>query len=165
MKQKNQYFQSDNYMVGVTKSGEQFKFDKEDLELINKYWWHSIDSHGNKYIATKINNKTVHLHRLIMNYPNNDIDHINHDGADCRRINMRVCSRGENMGNRRKKKTASSAYKGVYFYKPTKKWAAQIQVNNLKKSLGHHITEVAAAVAYNTAAAFYFGEYANLNII
>jgi len=152
-------------MIGVTKNGDKFFFDKEDLSLINKYWWHLTTSYGNKYISTRINNKTVLLHRLILNYPNDDIDHINHDGLDCRRINLRVCSRSENMGNRRKKKPASSLYKGVYFYCKHGKWKAQIQVKGKKIALGTYENEINAAAAYNKAAVFYFGEYANLNII
>lgn len=76
--------------------------DLDDIEKVKKYTWcltHSRDM--NLYAMTKTSeNKTIKLHRYLMNFPNNkDIDHINHNTLDNRKFNLKVCSRAENNQN------------------------------------------------------------------
>lgn len=72
----NQYFEEENYMVGILNNQHKFYFDKDDYEKVKKYYWQE----SNGYIISIINNnKTILLHRLIMNAKNNEtVDHIYH---------------------------------------------------------------------------------------
>ena len=47
--------------------------------------------------------------------------------------------------------TSSSQYKGVSWYKPSKKWTAQMQINGKKKHLGTFTCELEASEAYQKA--------------
>ncbi len=91
------------------------------------------------------------------------VDHINGDGLDNRRCNLRVTSQKFNNRNARKRKKGTSIYKGVHFCEVTKKWKAQIQINKKKKSLGGYFTEKEAAEAYNEEALKLFKEFAVIN--
>lgn len=76
--------------------------DLDDIEKVKKYTW--CLTHGRDmilYAMTKTSeNKTIKLHRYLMNCPNNKvIDHINHNTLDNRKFNLKVCSRAENNLN------------------------------------------------------------------
>ena len=92
------------------------------------------------------------------------VDHINGDKTDNRRENLRLATNTQNNANVGKRKgTYSSEYKGVSWYKPTKKWRARIVVNYKTIHLGLFPDEMDAASAYDEAAMEYFGDFANLN--
>src|SRR5690242_17796567 len=102
------------------------------------------------------------MHRVIMNASADiHVDRINGDGLDNRRENLRLCTRDENMMNRRKNSNNSSGYKGVDRNKG--KWRAYIQVDKKWIHLGYFSTAEQAAHAYDNAAKKYFGEFANTN--
>jgi len=92
-----------------------------------------------------------------------DVDHINFDGLDNRKSNLRVCTRGQNKCNARIPGRGTSQYRGVCLCKPSGKWVASIQFNSKKYSLGSYYSESEAACAYNRAASKYFGDCAYLN--
>jgi hypothetical protein len=98
--------------------------------------------------------------------PDEHIDHINGNGLDCRRENMRVCTNAENRRNMRKTRGASR-FKGVAKCRTNANriWHAYIWFNNRKINLGCYPTEEEAARAYNAAALQYHGEFACLNEI
>jgi hypothetical protein len=110
-------------------------------------------------------NKIEYMHHLIINIPEGLFcDHINHNGLDNRKANLRPATFAENMRNRRKYKTASgSKYKGVTWQKESKGWRVRITVNNKQILLGQFKDEVEAAKAYDRAAKHYYGDFATLN--
>lgn len=109
------------------------------------------------------NGQTRLLHRLIIE-TDRVIDHINGDGLDNRRANLRPCLRRENVLNSAKTGLpTTSRYKGVCWLSRTRKWQAYIKVNRKQRSLGYFDNEVDAALAYNAAARIEFGEFAWLN--
>lgn len=75
--------------------------DIEDIEKCKQYKWHLRKSLNTNYvIATLDKTKKVHLHRLILNYDGrNDVDHINHNGLDNRKQNLRIVSHSDNARN------------------------------------------------------------------
>jgi flagellar basal body rod protein FlgC len=106
------------------------------------------------------------MHRLIMNTPDGmDTDHINSNGLDNRRQNLRICTHAENLANRKKQISNTSGYKGVSWDKSCKKWAANISICGKYKKLGRFTDLVEAARAYDAAAKEVYGEFAKPNFI
>lgn len=69
-------------------------------------------------------------------------------------------------GYSKRKRKASSKYKGVSFVKRIKKWSAQIYCNpEFRIHVGYFKTEIEAAIAYNAKCIEIFGDNAKLNII
>jgi hypothetical protein len=91
-----------------------------------------------------------------------EIDHINGDGLDNRRENLRICNHQQNSGNQGPR-GGSSRFKGVCWHKNHRIWAAFIGIDFKQKHLGHFHTEEEAARAYDVAALEHFGEFAKLN--
>lgn len=149
--------------------------DDDDYQLVNQYRW-SINKHINtNYAVTNIilpdgSRKTwFRMHRLIM-IPNDDqaIDHIDGNGLNNTRDNLRLCVASQNKANtlkqeKYKNKKTTSKYKGVSWHKRDKKWTAQIGFNRKLIHLGYFDNETEAAMTYNKAARLYFGEFARLN--
>ena len=107
----------------------------------------------------------VAMHRAIMGAVKGElVDHINHNGLDNRRVNLRKATRAQNSQNRRKPRVNSkSQYKGLAWQKRTGKWSVRIQVDWDHKCIGTFTDELEAAKAYDDAARKYHGEFASLN--
>lgn len=95
--------------------------------------------------------------------PNEQVDHINGDGLDNRKSNLRICNGSQNRCNKGKPKNNTSGYKGVTWHTPNKKWVAQIAVNGKHSYIGSFKTKEEAAKAYNKKAKELHGEFARLN--
>ena len=102
----NEYIIKDNYaeIVLKTRKGEVTGIaiiDKEDIDRCKQHKWHIKESRNTDYAITTINeNKKIFLHRYILNYTGNlDIDHINHNGLDNRKENLRIISHAKNIAN------------------------------------------------------------------
>jgi len=107
--------------------------------------------------------RKVYLHRWLLEAePRSRVDHINGNGLDNRRANLRACSNTENMRNIRHGR-GRSAYKGVAWSKRRNCWRAYIVVASKQLHLGYHADEAAAAAAYDDAAVKYFREFAKTN--
>jgi len=109
----------------------------------------------------------LYLHHLIMGKPPKGkcIDHINHDGLNNRKENLRFVTQSQNGQNSRKSKNCSSRYKGVSLHKRprSKRWAAHITHKRKKTHIGYFTCEHEAALAYNKKAKELWGEHALLN--
>ena len=100
------------------------------------------------------------MHREILNTPEGlDTDHINGDGLDNRRENIRVSTKSQNQANRRNlQSNNTSGFKGVDFHRG--KWRAQIKVDGRKIDLGSFDTPDEASGAYLRSAHHHFGKFA-----
>lgn len=106
------------------------------------------------------------LHRVILNAPKSQkVDHINRNGLDCRKSNLRLCTTSQNGANRAKetKRKTASKYKGVSFVKRDSIWKAAVVLNQQEIYLGRFDLEVDAAKAYDDKAVELFGKFARLN--
>jgi len=147
--------------------------DDEDFERVGGYKWHA-NKQRNVWYAMRhslwANDKRdlIYMHREIMGLQKGNglqIDHVNHNGLDNRRCNLRICTNQQNQFNTLKSKNKSSIFKGVRYYAKRGKWCAQIKHNGVFFHLGYFTTEEGAALAYNVAAIARFGEFALLNEI
>ncbi len=102
------------------------------------------------------------MHREIMDAGKGVIiDHINGNGLDNRKSNLRVCTHAENIRNQRRSALNRSGYKGVTVQ--GKRYSARIRVEGRQRHLGIFDTAVEAALAYDNAARRHFGEFASPN--
>jgi hypothetical protein len=111
--------------------------------------------------------RPLRMHRLIMGQPPNgrEVDHINGDGLNNRRSNLRWATRQQNCQNGRPRSNARSKLKGAQWCSSQSKWGAEIKHNGRVKQLGYFQTEQEAAAAYDAAASKAFGEFARLNAV
>jgi hypothetical protein len=142
--------------------------DDEDFERLNIYIWHLDRSAYAARNEVKPDGSGMYvqsMHREIMGLGHDDghiVDHINGDGLDNRRCNLRICTIAENIRNRtRLNKNNTSGMRGVHWDKRKEKWCAEIKVNRKKKFLGRFSTREEAHAAYCKAADEFHGEFAN----
>ncbi len=148
--------------------GKFAKVDPQDYIWLSQLRWHCRINPNGIYALRSIRDagkhKKIYMHRLIMDTPLDLVcDHINHDGLDNRKSNLRNCTMRQNKANTRPTKWASSKYKGVTFAKREKKWVVYIKKDGRQIFLGYFDDEVEAAKAYDAAARKLHGEFAYLN--
>jgi hypothetical protein len=145
---------------------QEVRIDVEDyrrIEDLTIYIW-GTPRHKTLYARVQLaKGKCQTLHRFLLDSPKGIIDHVNGNGLDNRKANLRLTNATGNNQNCRKRAGTSSKYKGIHFSSKENKFKAQIQVNKKKLSLGTYKNEIEAALAYDRAAIAYFGEFANLN--
>lgn len=148
-------------MVKVKLGNKGFAFiDDEDEGIISHCKWYlHIDTH-NQYAKSKSHEI---MHRTIMNAKKGDfIDHIDGNGLNNQKSNLRVCTHGQNLANRKVVKKQSSKYLGVY--KDKRCWVAGCRKNGTLHRRWVS-TEELAAIEYNKMASKFHGEFARLNIL
>jgi hypothetical protein len=120
--------------------------------------------------------RNVYLHREVLGpIPSGtEVDHINGNGLDCRRANLRLATKSQNAQNVGRRPQNSSGYRGVSRIRRVKNgrevnlrkpWLAQIQAHGKYEYLGLYASPEDAAEAWNSAALVLHGEFARLNII
>lgn len=133
-KKYNNYFVSGDIVYCKCSNGKYFIIDLDDLNKIKDYCWH-VDRNG--YVDTKVGDKGIRLHRLIMDCPNDKIvDHINRNPSDNRKSNLRIADYHINARNVSVGTNNTSGYLGVSFHKQTQKWRAFVTVNAKTVHLG-----------------------------
>ncbi len=146
--------------------------DPDDYERLNAHKWHAVKSKNTFYawrvvrIGKARKPVVIRMHRQVMETPDGlFVDHINHNGLDNRKVNLRPATCAENNRNRRKSSSKKflSRFKGVGWNRDQRKWSARILFNRKQIFIGYFVDEIEAAKAYDEAAKKYFGEFANLN--
>lgn len=149
--------------------GEYAIVDQADFEKLKQHKWHLTIDRWNKYAkrSARKGNKRCRcaMHRVVTNAPDGlFVDHINHNGLDNRKANLRIVTSQQNSWNKRQgKRRKSSKYKGLSWRKNSQKWGVSICIDYKSKHLGYFEDEKEAAAAYDRAAKKYQGEYAFLN--
>lgn len=119
---------------------------------------------SNKHYARSSGTSPVLMHRLILDPPKHlSVDHINGDGLDNRRLNLRLSTHAENMRNRKKHKHSTSRFKGIYFDKRFGRYYAVLICSGKRIRGNRRVTDVDAARDYDRMAIEAFGPFARTN--
>ena len=145
--------------------------DKSDVELVSRHKWYALNGGRTFYAVTKTYRRNaswnmLQMHRLLTGFALTD--HIDGNGLNNRRCNLREATNAENQRNMRKQLGTSSYYKGVTLHRQTGKFQAQIKVpsdvgRGRYRYLGLFVNEIDAARAYDEAARELYGEFAAFN--
>lgn len=163
--------------LGITKSvmeiqlghGKVAVVDEDDFGLVSAHKWHLFRRRKTVYAIASVKLAdgkwtTLYMHRLIMGARLGfQIDHIDGDGLNNRKANLRFATSSQNNQNRRPIRRAQSGYKGVYWNNNQGKWYTQICINRKKIHLGYFSNKEEAARSYDESARRYFGKYARTN--
>jgi len=123
--------------------------DDEDYDWLMTWKWYAnrMGSKSTHYAASRTGGKIIHMHRLLFLYPSNNliVDHIDHNGLNNQKHNLRVVTQRQNLENRRNPGT--SKYPGVCWDAWAKKWKSSAYYKNKGIHLGNFDTEIEAAIA------------------
>ncbi len=139
--------------------------------LMQWKWYAHRAAPGLKYYAKRsvwdgCRHKQIHMHRVIAgSTPGQRTDHIDGDGMNNQRYNLRSCTNAQNMCNRKAQRNNTSGWKGVSWVKKLNKWRAQIESEGKGQMLGHFHDPIEAALAYDEAARRLHGEFASTNFL
>lgn len=147
--------------------------DDCDFELFNRFsWFLSVPGRSPNlaYAVRKIRLPSggyskVLLHREIMGNPiGQEVDHIDHDGLNNQRTNLRLASPSQNQANSRHHADAyHSRYKGVTKHKKTGLWQVSCQKDKKRHYLCGFADEDTAGRAYDQLAYRLHGDFSNPN--
>lgn len=132
---KNEIIIHDNYAEIILRNKEQEIVDSalidiEDIDKVKNFKWHIKKSINTDYAVYNDNGHSIFMHRIILNYNgNDDVDHINHNGLDNRKSNLRVISHSLNIMNQHNE---SNGVKKT----PGGKYQAHIMINGQTIYLG-----------------------------
>ena len=141
--------------------------DDEDESFLGQYRWFAAKRKRTFYAGTNNDGKwpdqpeTILMHRLLLGFPIG-VDHVNGNGLDNQRDNLRPTGQSGNLANQRATR-GSSAYKGVSWMGRLNKWRAYISPRSGQRHLGTFTSEVDAARAYDRAALALWGDFAHTN--
>ena len=154
-----------NVVIIPLNQGKSVLIDLVDIDLANFKWTLNCGRYANR--RTEKNGKGRHhsMHRIILERKLGRpiaqgmvVDHINGNGLDNCRENLREATQAQNMRNLRLRSDNTSQYKGVSHIS-SHTWEAEIN----GRVIGYFDTALDASFAYDKAAIEQYGEFANLN--
>lgn len=120
--------------------------DDQDFEFLNSFSWYAhFAPHGRTYYAARKRRKNeagkqgewVSMHCELMKPTGGlHVDHIDQNGLNNQKVNLRLVTRAQNMRNVAVKKNSTSRIIGVTFEKQTGKYKAHITLNKKTITLG-----------------------------
>jgi hypothetical protein len=156
-------------------TGEEVLVDDIDYEYLSQFKWYRTTPSQCPNVTYARRYKTgsttfIFMHREILAktvdrpLTSKEIsDHIDHNGLNNQRHNLRITDNQGNGRNKKAYKGSKSKYKGVSWHQGTKSWQVFISIGKKNKYLGQFDSEEKAAEAYDVAALDLFKEFACLN--
>lgn len=140
--------------------------DEQDKHLLEKVWYVWRRANNVYAMRSEMNagkRKFTLLHRELLGITDSRVlvDHVNGNGLDNRRCNLRICTPSENLRNRGKTARNQTGFKGVTLHRG--KYRAQIKTSYKNRWLGDFDTALEAAAAYDKAATEFHGVFAKTN--
>jgi hypothetical protein len=131
-----------------------------DFGKVSKYKWY-LRKDGYAACTSRVGGNNILMHRFITRAPAGiNIDHINGNRLDNRRENLRFATQKENCQNAKGKR---GGLKGIYYHPRDKNWIANIGMDGKTHFIGAYNNPEDAALAYDSAALYYFKEFAKIN--
>lgn len=135
--------------------------DDEDFEWLSQWKWSAMG--GKKGWTHYASGSQGMMHRLILGlkpHHKRIADHINGNGLDNRRCNLRRVTNGQNQRNKGPNKNNTLGIKGVYWHLQKKRFQVQVMHNWKAIYIGRYLTLEKAIKARNQAYKRYHGKYA-----
>jgi len=142
----------------------------EDYEYLSQWKWHAHHERLTWYALRNITRsdgtqRQIRMQNILMGPAQEErVDHIDGNGLDNQRSNLRIATIAQNGQNKGLSRANTSGYKGVVWNRERNRWRAQIVVEGRSIYLGSFIDLIEAAQAYDVAAQHHFGEFARLNL-
>lgn len=147
--------------------------DDADWYWLSQWNWFAVEIGGTWYarrskkkgVLRNCKKFEIYLHRVVahLSLPDLVVDHIDGNGLNNCRENLRICTANENKRNLRSHINSKSKYLGVTYNEDRNNWSAQLTSGGIQRLSMRFDTEELAAKAYDIAALEYHGEFANLN--
>lgn len=143
--------------------------DEQDAELVSGFTWHPFKGKGGTFYAKARDTRSpnprarVYMHQLILGTNPGELgDHIDGDGLNNTRSNLRIVTPTQNAHNIHRYPRNTSGYIGVSRW-PRGLWQAGLKVNGKRQQLGIFETALEAALAYDAAVRHFRGEIGMTN--
>lgn len=145
--------------VSLTR-GYEAVIDATDVPLVAAWHWCAQVNRRAVYAQRKGENRSVLMHAVILQ-PRDGLltDHIDGDGLNNRRSNLRYATASQNSYNRQFLMPNKHGLMGVSWDCQRGKWYSQIRFNGKTRSLGRYNTPEEANAAYLSARATLHGEF------
>lgn len=154
-------------MIGIALNKGHVAIIDDDCAHLSRHTWQVVARsetlfYASRHVCVEGKKTKVFLHHEVLG-TRQRTDHVNGDGLDCRRRNLRPATQQQNCANARLSRANRSGFKGVALHKHAQRWTAQVTVNRKKLHLGYFDNARDAARAYDKAAMLHFGAFAKTN--
>ena len=136
--------------------------DERDAYLLEAFNWFVVPMRNTYYVRRNVARGVVaYMHRDIMEPPDGwVVDHIDGDGLNNRRANLRIATNGQNQANQRLRLNNTSGFKGVSWVPRRQRWHAYINKEGRRSHLGYFTDLEDARAAYAAASVALHGAFA-----
>lgn len=169
-RQPNEYIWGEDSVGILMSSGLVTWVDRSDFDLVSGHHWWSSRGAGSQVTYAVAKNPSasgpahIRLHRVVLSaLPGQLVDHIDFDGLNNRRSNLRVCGHVENTRHQRRI-TGQSGFRGVHWDRHRNRYRIGVTINGRMRKFGGTFTcPIEAAKAFDRYAREHYGEFAMLN--
>lgn len=142
-------------------NGMTITVDEADVPAVSEFNWSTMHNGYTWYAVRSKNGKLVLMHRQLLSPAKGEqVDHLDHNGLNNTRANMRVCDQGSNNFNKALDSRNKTGFRGVYKVTNCDRYCASIKHNKKTINLGYFLTAEEAYLAYTTAAIEIYGDLA-----
>lgn len=146
--------------------GHTLLIDEDDLPILQQRKWKVTKIGQRFYVVAQVDKRTTYLHRLIMNSPQGlVIDHINQNGLDNRKENLRCVKQRQNIINAGTFKSNSTGYRGVIVYRNGYRAQIMTRVNGRRFNISSYTLSdpIMAAQIWDSVVSKLYGSTAYQN--